>query len=59
MIDMVQISSRTEPNRATRYGVPLIRSSIFSASGYLMLRYTDSELLSTCMSMQGIRLTVL
>ena len=59
MVSMVQISSRIEPTRVTRYGLPLIRSSIFSASGYLMLRYTDSELLSTCMSIQGIRLPVL
>ena len=32
---------------------------IFSASGYLILRYTAKELFNICMSIQGIRLPVL
>lgn len=38
MVSMIPINRRIDPNRTMRYGVPLIRSSIFSASGYLMLR---------------------
>ena len=43
------INRRIDPNRTMRYGVPLIRSSIFSASGYLILRYTAKELFNICM----------
>ena len=56
---MIPINRRIDPNRTMRYGVPLIRSSIFSASGYLILRYTAKELFNICMSIQGIRLPVL
>ena len=59
MVSMIPINRRIDPNRTMRYGVPLIRSSIFSASGYLILRYTAKELFNICMSIQGIRLPVL